>query len=137
MTIQTLTLQVPDVLYTRLRQRAEQANRTVEAETLDLLATTVPVAEELPPDLEQALAALKLLADRELWQVARSRLAVERVAELEALNDKRQREGLTEAETQTAAELLRQYERSMLLRAQAAAQLKERGHDIADLVTPP
>src|SRR5437764_6699683 len=96
MIMQSLTLQVPEVLFTRLKQRAEQANRTVEAEMLDLLATAVPMAEELPADLQQAIAALELLQDEALWSAAHSRLAVEVAAELEALHLKRQREGLTE-----------------------------------------
>ena len=75
MTMQTLTLQVPEVLFTRLKQRAEQANRTVEAETLNLLATAVPEAEELPADLQQAITSLGSLEDEALWRAAHSRLA--------------------------------------------------------------
>jgi hypothetical protein len=55
-------------------------------------------------------------------------------AELEALHLKRQREGLTDVETQTLARLVRQYERAMLVRAQAAALLKQRGYDVAELI---
>jgi plasmid stability protein len=137
MTMQTLTLHVPEVLFSRLKQRAEQANRTVEAETLDLLATAVPVAEELPAELEQALADLGSLDEEALWRAAQSRLAAEAAAELEALHLKRQREGLTAAETQRLADLVRQYERAMLVRAQAAALLRERGHDVSNLIQRP
>ncbi|HET7499922.1 MAG TPA: hypothetical protein VFK02_02935 [Kofleriaceae bacterium] len=41
----------------------------------------------------------------------------------------------TEAEMQEAATLLRQDERVMLVRAHAAALLKERGHDVSGLLT--
>jgi hypothetical protein len=44
-------------------------------------------------------------------------------------------QGLTEAEVQEAATLLRQYERVMLVRAHAAALLKQRGHDVSSLLT--
>src|SRR5262245_41783569 len=135
MTTQTLTLQVPEVLFTRLKRRAEQANRTVEAETLDLLATAVPVAEELPADLQQAIASLGSLDDEALWRAARSRLSAEAGAALEALHLKRQREGLTEVERHRLADLVRQYERAMLVRAEAAALLRQRGHDVSGLVT--
>jgi plasmid stability protein len=136
MTLQTITLTVPDILYSSLKKRAEQANRTVEAELLDVLATAVPVAEELPADLEAALSPLALLDDESLWRAARSRLAPEAAADLESLHLKRQREGLTAAETETLAGLVRQYERAMLVRAQAAALLKQRGHDVSSLVAP-
>jgi plasmid stability protein len=136
MTLQTVTLNVPDVLYARLKQRAQQANRTVEAELLEVLATAVPVADELPADLEAALSPLALLDDESLWRAAQNQLAPEAAAELENLHLKRQREGLTAAETQTLAGLVRQYERAMLVRAQAAALLKQRGHDVSSLVAP-
>jgi plasmid stability protein len=134
MASQTLTVQIPEPLYARLKQRAERSQRTIEAEMLDLLATTVPTTDELPPDFEETLAQLTLLKDDDLWQAARSHLAPEVAAELEALNRKRQREGLTEAETERAADLLQQFERSMLVGARAAALLKERGHDVIGLV---
>ena len=137
MIMQTLTLQVPEVLFTRLKQRAEQANRTVEAELLDVLATAVPVADDLPSDLAEALSPLTLLDDAALWRAARSHLPTKVAAELEALHLKRQREGLTDIETQTLARLVRQYERAMLVRAQAAALLKQRGYDVADLIAGP
>jgi plasmid stability protein len=136
MTLQTVTLNVPDVLYTRLKQRAEQTNRTVEAELLEVLATAVPVADEFPADLQEAISPLALLDDESLWRAARSQLAAEVAAELENLHLKQQREALTETEAETLAGLVRQYERAMLVRAQAAALLKQRGHDVSSLVTP-
>src|SRR5262245_42736232 len=95
MTSQTLMLEVPTVLYRQLTHRAEQAKRTVEAETLELLAASVPATEELPTDLQQALASLALLDNEALRQAAGSRLASEAAAELEGLHFKQQRGGLT------------------------------------------
>ena len=43
-------------------------------------------------------------------------------------------EGLTETEAEETASLVRQYERAMLVRAQAVALLKQRGHDISGLL---
>jgi plasmid stability protein len=134
MTSQTLTLEVPAVLYCQLKQRADHAQRSVEAETLELLAATVPATEELPANLQQALTPLALLDDEALRHAAHSRLGTEAAAELEALHFKQQREGLTEAETQRRIELINQDKRAMLVRAQALALLRERGHDISNLV---
>jgi len=64
-------------------------------------------------------------------------MASDGVERLSELNAKRQREGLTEAEQQESALLVRQYERSMLVRAQAAALLKQRSHDVASLLAAP
>jgi plasmid stability protein len=137
MPMQTLTLHVPELLFHRLRERAAQAQRTVEDETLDVLAAAVPVADELPKDLAESVSPLSTLDDESLWRAARSRLAAEMGDRLEELHQKRQREGLTEAEAQTLAALVRQYERALLVRAQAAALLHQRGHDVTALLTPP
>ncbi len=129
----TLTLQLPDPLYTRLKRRAEQSARTVEAETLELLATAVPTADELPADLAEAIAPLALLDNAALWQAARGVLPQDSAAQLEQLHLKQQREGLSETEAQTLLGLVRLYERAMLVRAQAAALLRQRGHDVSEL----
>ena len=134
MTVQSVTLNVPSALYDRLERRAAQTHRTVEDVLLDVLATAVPLADDLPPDLAEALSPLALLDEAALWRAARSHLSAEAAAELEALHLKRQREGLTDIETQTLARLVRQYERAMLVRAQAAALLKQRGYDVAELI---
>ncbi len=133
MTIQSVTLNLPGHLYNRLKRRADQAHRTVEAELLEVVASAVPVADELPAELNDAISPLALLDDEALWRAARSHLSAEAAAQMENLHLKRQREGLTEAEAQTLAGLVRQYKRAMLVRAQAAALLKQRGHDVSEL----
>ena len=134
MTVQSVTLNVPRALYDRLERRAAETHRTVEDVLLDVLVTAVPLADELPSDLAEALSPLTLLDDAALWRAARSHLPTEVAAQLEALHLKRQREGLTDSETETLARLVRQYERAMLVRAQAAALLKQRGYDVAELI---
>jgi hypothetical protein len=80
------------------------------------------------------IAGLEHLDDEALWQAARSCLTAEMARRTEELHHKRQSEGLTEAEGQTLAELVGQYEQSMLIRAQAAVLLKQRGHDVSKLI---
>jgi plasmid stability protein len=137
MTSQTLTLNVPERLYSRLRERARQTNRSIEAEMLEVLATAVPADEDLPADLAQNLSSLSGLDDESLWQAARSHFATEALGQLEELHHKRQREGLTEAEAQTLAGLIGQYERAMLVRAHATLLLKQRGFDVSNLAGNP
>ena len=135
MTVQVVTLHVPNSLYEQLKRRAAQAQRTVEAELLDVVATAVPVDDDLPAELAEAISSLALLDDGALWHAARSHLPAEVVAQMEDLHFKRQREGLTDAEAETLKGLVHQYERTMLVRAQAAALLKARGHDVSNLLT--
>ena len=51
MTTHTITLDLPDVLYQRLKQRSQQTQRSLEDELLDLLATKIPTLKSLdsPP----------------------------------------------------------------------------------------
>ena len=134
MTTQAVTLQIPEPLYRELKQRAVQTNRTIEDETLEVLTAAVP---HLPADLEEALSPLTLLDDESLLRAARSHLAADLAAELEELHQKQQREGLTAMEAQTVAIRVRQYERAMLVRAQASALMKARGHDVSTLIGAP
>jgi plasmid stability protein len=136
MTSQLVTLELPTPLYERLRDRAALARRSVEAEARETLASAIQESDALPADLEAAIAPLTLLSDAELWQAGRTRLPQDAVEQLESLHLKRQREGLTEAEVAITDALIHQYERVMLIRAQAAALLKQRGHDVSALLNP-
>src|SRR5207247_7254610 len=127
----------PSTLYQRLKKRAEQAERSVEDEMLEMLASYVPDGNELPAETQEALASLNTLNDESLGRAAENRLAAELSAELEMLHFKQQREGLSHAEAARCAELVRAYEKAMLIRAQAAVLLKKRGFDVTHLVAVP
>ena len=90
----------------------------------------------LPDELERAIAELIAVDDAILWQVARSHMPLDAIERPQELNLKRQREGLTDTEQQESDQLIRQYERSMLVRAQAVALLKQRGHDVSTILVP-
>ena len=134
---QTLTVELPSGLYVHIKKRAEGASRSVEDEVLELLAATVPMAEQADSDLREAISSLELLDNADMERAARSHLLAEFAAELETLHLKQQREPLTDGELKRCAELVRAYERSMLIRAHAAALLKKRGVDVSLLVAQP
>jgi plasmid stability protein len=138
MSIEALTIHLPEGLYQRLQRRARESQRSLEAELLDVLSNAVRADESLPETLAINLAHLDRMTDAELWQAARMRQPKREAAQLERLHLKRQRnEGLSEAEAGVLEELVGKYERLMLVRARAAALLKERGHDPADLAAEP
>jgi plasmid stability protein len=134
MATQTLIVHLPDRLYSRLEERATESNRTVEAELIEVLSTAIPAEFEMPPELGKELALLDQLDDASLWQAAREKLPAETSARLEQMHLKQRGEGLSETETHALADLVRQYERTMLVRARAAVLLKHRGHDVSKLV---
>lgn len=137
MPVLTVTLSLPEPLYERLRKRAERAGRSLEAEAAELLTAGIEDGEQLPPKMEDELASLALLDDESLWRAARNRLAADAAERLQMLHDKAQDEGLTDREAEESAVLTHRYERGMLVRAEAAYLLKQRGHDVDVLLVAP
>jgi len=134
---QTITVQLPDGLYRQVQSRASRLRRSVEGEVVALLAAALPTLDDLPAPLVDEMAQLVFLSDAELWRAARNELTAEENERMQELLYKRQRAGLSGREEEEADELLLRYDRSMLLRAQSMALLKERGHDVADLLPTP
>lgn len=134
MASQAVTVNLPGPLYERLARRAITTHRTLEAELVDAVTTSFPEEPDaLPVDMAEAIAALHLLDDEALWRAARASLSSEEAAELEELHRRRQRGGLSASETEGLAMLMKEYTRSMLVRARSAALLKQRGHDVSVL----
>ena len=133
---ETLTLNVPESLYQRLKQRAAVEHRSLEEVVIDTLVTAVPEEDRITPELEQLLNSMASLDDETLWRAARNDLAREAAEEIRRLRAKRERKGLTLDERQRCADLLRQYDEGILIRAEAAALLKQRGHNIDVLLEP-
>ncbi len=129
-----ITLHLPNQLYEHYRERAQAARRAVAAELLKVVTAAAQDVAALPEDLEEAVAALPELGDEELWQIARERLPLERSNELESLHFKQQDQGLGDKEKALVQHLLHQSEMTMLLRAEAAKLLNDRGHDVSSLV---
>jgi hypothetical protein len=122
---------MPVGLYERLKRRADQAHRSIEAEVLETVASAVPADESLSPDLEEAVVRLALMDDNALWELVQTHFPAEKSARLSALHWKRQDSGLVQAETQQAAQLAQELEQFMFLRAQAMALLMQRGHELS------
>ncbi len=136
MSAHAVTLHLEGSLYDYFRRRADHRRRSLEAELLEAVEAAGPKAEELPAALANAVAELPGLDDEALWRVARDHLPRRAASELEALNLKRQREGLTPTEEEALDRLAGAYERFLLLRAEAAALLRKRGHDVSELIDP-
>jgi hypothetical protein len=134
MASQAVTVNLPSTLFERLARRASKTHRTVEAELVDVVATLPDEPDELPADMAEAISALHLLDDGELWRAARQSLALEKAADIEELHLKRQREGLSASEIESLATLMKEYTRIMLVRSRSAALLKQRGHDVSGLL---
>jgi plasmid stability protein len=130
---QTVTVHLPDVIYRQVQQRASRMRHSVEDELVAVVAAVLPTLDDLPSDIADKMAQLAFLADDELWRMARASLTPQESDQMQSLMFKRQSEGLTLQEQREAEHLLHRYDQTMLVRAQAAALLQERGHDISSL----
>jgi plasmid stability protein len=134
MAVQAVTVNLPGPLYERLARRATKTHRTVEAEIVDAVTALPDEPDEMPADMAEAIAALHLLDDEDLWRAAKQSLAPEKAADIEELHLKRQSEGLSASQLESLATFMKEYTRIMLVRSRAAALLKQRGHDVSGLL---
>jgi hypothetical protein len=131
---QRLTIEVPEDVYRRLLERARRLNRSVRAEILDAIAGVIQDETSLTPELEAELAAMADADDERLWALGRTRLPDEVIEEIEGLRMKSGAGGLTREDEDRLASLVHETDRVMLVRAEAAALLKQRGHDVQALL---
>ncbi|MBC8264728.1 MAG: hypothetical protein H8E47_11465 [Anaerolineales bacterium] len=132
MTVQAITLTLPQAVYKQIRQAAEKVGRPVNEVLLEAVAAAAPIIGTGPENLRTALAQMAYLNDAALWQAGRATMTAEQRECLEALHDKQQREGLTAEEQGEEQALLSLYRETLLVRAQAAVLLKQRGYDVSE-----
>lgn len=129
---QTITLHLPEALYRRAQAAAEAQQQPLEEVVLGAVAAGMPLLDDLPPLLAHEAAALSLLNDEALWRAARQTLSAELQERYEALSEQRELGALALDEQRQLEQILGEYQRIVLLRAQAAVLLKLRGYDLSD-----
>ena len=131
---QTVTITLPTPIYRYVKQQSQLTHRSI-AEELVAVVTDYSLQYALSNDIEQELTQLDLFTERELWQAAQTKVSSEATDAMQVLVEKQQREGLTDQERQQTQVLSHFFNRVMLIRAKAAAILKQRGHDVSTLVS--
>ncbi len=132
MTEPTLTITLPLAVYDHLRRRAYRHQRRPEDEAALALTAAVGADDSLPDDLVAAINALATLDDAALQRVSQTQPTVEDGVLLDALVDKRRRQGLTPDDERLLATLIDRHDRVMVLRAEAVALLNAHGVDVRE-----
>lgn len=127
-----ITINLPEQVYEQIRTAAERAQRPVGEVVLEAVLAATPTLGEPETPLRSALAQLAYLHDAALWQMARATMPPAQRERLAWLHDKQQRDGLTEDEQAEEQVLLQLYRETLLVRAQAAVLLKQRGYDVTN-----
>jgi len=137
MTLQAVTLHLPELVYQRAKHAADVLKRPVEDLIVDTLTSTLPVLDDVPAEMVSEIAAMAHLSDEALQGLAMSALRPERQALLSELLDKQGRGELGEEEQQELAALMAEYGRLMLRRAKAVALLLGRRKPVPVLTPLP
>jgi hypothetical protein len=130
----TVTVRLPEDIYSRLQQSAQVTNTPVEELVVQSVKAGLPPSvQDLPPDVRQECLAMERLSDRQLRRIAESTLSAGRQRRYTHLLRKNQAGTLDERERHQLAQLGEEARRLTLRKAYAYALLKWRGHRIPTL----
>lgn len=122
---------LPDALYERAREAAATASISLEQALTQFIALSLPALEDdLAAELRSELAALPLMSDAELWQIANDMMDEEKQDLLKSLAERRKKHPLTETEKAVLERSMGQAQHVMLRKAEAYRLLARRGHRI-------
>jgi hypothetical protein len=128
---ETVTLQIPDLIYQRLVSTANATRRSLEEVMLHALKVgSPPDWDDVPDEFKADLAALDRLEDEALWKIATARKTSEEMTRYDELLERCQNGNLAQAEQLELRDLRSQADLFMLRKAQAAALLQWRGHRV-------
>lgn len=131
MTVQNVTLPLPEHVYLRFQQVAQATRQSVTEVLLHAVQVgSPPDWEHVPAEFQADLAALDRLDDTALWQIARSHQTDLDMERYQALLDKNANDALSSTERTELTQLRTEADRFMLRKAHAAALLRWRGHQL-------
>jgi hypothetical protein len=130
MTVQTITLRLPEPLYRTARQIAQVTKRPIETVLQDSLSAVLPPLDDVEPNEAAELARLALLDDAALWGEARTLMTRAEQTELQDLLDRQGSKSLTTVEQVRLRELMHVYGQLMVRKAHAYLLLARRGYRV-------
>lgn len=131
MVTETITLQIPQILYQRLVNTAHAQRRPIEEVIVHALQVGSPPAwDDVPEEFQADIAALDKLDDNSLWQIVRSCKTAEQMERYDWLLERNSSGNITDVEKLELIKLRQETDRFMLCKAQAAVLLRWRGHNV-------
>lgn len=131
----SITLTLPEGLYTQLEAQAQTETRSIHDLVVETLVrhTAPPIASDLPLELQAELKAMAALSASALWTIAESTMNPDKVALYDLLLE-RQQDGALTIEGRDLLEQLREEADFLMVRkAHAYALLKSKGHKLPTL----
>src|ERR1043165_7825006 len=115
------TLTVPEEVYERARQIAQETSQPVDQVMIEYLRTLSAPFPTLPPDEEAELEALQYLSDDALWTIAREQMADHLQATMQTLMDKNSAGTIAADEHKELENLVERGQQLMVRKSEAAA----------------
>lgn len=127
----TVTFQVPENLYLRLKQAAQATKQSFDDVVLHAMQVGSPPAwDDVPSEFQADVAALDRRDDSALWRILRQKMGHTEAEKYQELLDKNAEGTLSREEARALEGLRFGADRLMLQKAQAAALLRWRGHRV-------
>lgn len=123
-------LNVPEEVFARARQVAEELSQPVDQVMIDYLRTMSFPLPDLSPEEEAELDALKKLSIDALWTIAREQMPDDLKTRMQNLMDKNSLGSITPAERTELESLVERGQRLMVRKSEAAALLTQRGYTV-------
>ena len=125
-----IAVHIPESLFLRLKRAADLTHRSVEDVTVTSLEAALPAEENLPLDIANELAAMRLFNDDALMSATAPSFSPTEEYRLNQLNAAAGERDLTPAEEAEQQSLITAYHHSVLRRAKALAILAQRGRQV-------
>ena len=122
------TLTIPQEVYVRAQQIAEETDQPVDQVLIDYLRTLSAPLPLLPPDEQAELEALKHLSDDALWTIAHEQMPQDVQDRMQMLMDRNNLGTISDEEYRELESYVERGNRLMVCKAEAAGLLMERGH---------
>ena len=137
MSIQAITLRMPEAIYQRAKHAADLLQKPMEEVIVNTLASTLPLLDDVPEEMASEVAVMAQLSDEALQGMANGTMLMERQELLHNRLDQQGRGELDEAGQRELTALMAESGRAMLRRAKAVALLMARGHTVPAIITSP
>ncbi len=124
----TITVSLPDDLSAKVHAIAKNNNQSVEEVMVNYVRSFAEPLPNLAPDVQAELDALQYLSDDILWTIAQKQMSSKAQSHARDLMTKNNHEPLTQTEQSELDQLVEQADHLMLLKAEAANILRQRGH---------
>jgi hypothetical protein len=126
-----IVLTLPEDISELARRIAATTAQPVEQVLLDHLKTLTIPLPNLPSDIQAELDALKNLSDDTLWTIAREQIPEDVQTRAQTLMDRNNSGEIAPEEYTELETLTHRADRLMLRKAEAAAILRQRGHEFS------